>query len=153
MTQHNLEDVEALRLAAIAYAEVHPAHENIDRWKALHAALAKLEPKPEKVYVLSEKPPNKFNDVLRETFDGWTSSKAELENLWEEIRELTAVDAPTAPVQEIYIQKQDPNEAVYKSIFNRTYKGLHISESMKKGYADWWHKNFGDKIMSMNEVK
>jgi hypothetical protein len=100
MSKHKDEDVEALRLAAIAYAEVHPVHENIDRWKALKSALAKLEPKPEKVYVLSEKPPNKFNDVLRKTFDGWTNSETELNYLWEEIRNLTAVDAPTALVQE-----------------------------------------------------
>jgi hypothetical protein len=149
MSKHKDEDVEML---IDGIEELHPSLLPMK----VTDALARLKPKSEKFYLIPEGVV-KFLTGESALEDLWYGDEhpKHIGKLWwrKYLRELTAVDAPTAPVQEIDIQKQDPNEAIYKSIFNGTYKNLHISESMKKGYADWWHKNFRDKIMSMNEVK
>ena len=92
MTQHD-SDVKALIKAARTACDVlvDAGYESIDV-KNLKAALAKLEPKPEKVYVLDELWPTAFETLMqRKGFDLYHIT---LDDLWHELRELTATDAP-----------------------------------------------------------
>jgi aminopeptidase N len=151
MSKHKDEDVEALRLAAIAYAEVHPAHENIDRWKALKSALAKFEPKPEKVYVLDENQRQVVAKWIRQIWDDLVSGKIiNHDTTFDELRELTAVNATTAPVQKY-------NMPAFAEINNgEDYIGLPDAFSNNGGQicvSRHTYIAFRDKIMSMNEVK
>jgi hypothetical protein len=89
MTQHNPADVEALKLAAIAarntIAQAGDYHGIISQ---LDTALAKLEPKPEKVYTLPA-----WAHRGQQHFD-YCAAFALGPLAWDRLQELTAIEPP-----------------------------------------------------------
>jgi hypothetical protein len=144
MSKHKDEDVEALRLAAKALDEFNSGPVDNKRpdvyerlASRLHAALAKLEPKPDKVCAVQA-----FLDLPE-----YTRTRLKQLNIdhddWIEIRELTAVEATTAPVQKWNVPTF---EQMPKNIYGT------ISLPHDKSVSEWVFNAIRDQIVSMNEV-
>jgi hypothetical protein len=155
MKQHSLEDVEELKPAAkeaqgLLLGTDYDAM--LGCFQRIKEALAKFEPKPEKVYVLDENQRQVITEWVRQICYDLSSGKIiNHDTAFDELRELTAVDAATAPVQKWRVPTwgdlEKPDDFFrYKFQDN---KGYAVFAAIGKESFN----AFRAKIMSMNEVR
>jgi hypothetical protein len=157
MSKHKDEDMEALIETsrkldhAMKHAETNDMSNFLDEILAFSNALAKLEPKPEKVYVLDENQRQVVAKWIRQIWDDLVSGKIiNHDTTFDELRELTAVNATTAPVQKY-------NMPTFSKINNGAdYIGLPDAFSNNGGQICVSRHTYiaiRHKIMSMNGVE